>query len=357
VAEVDRRLAELWREASTGDRAVVRACMMNLVVCCEQARDLAKATLMVGRLSDTLPARALVVVPAEGSAGNDLEVYVSTHCHPRPDGKQVCSEQVTLRIRGEGLGLVPPTVLRLLEADCPVHTCWRRARLALDPLFEPLVGLSDRFIADNHATADPRASLAALHGIVSDPARRARVGDLAWIRLESWRDVVASLFDAPASRPWLGRIRRVEVAAGGPAWDSGATVSGAYLAGWLAAQLGWHPLALGDTWTDGTTGREIRIELRDDLAAGTGEVAKVLLEADAVTGGPAAAFEVRRLPEELDLVRVSCVLGGSAQSSYVRKLSRLDDLSLLVGSMQRRERDAVYAAALGAAVKAAGISR
>jgi len=94
VGDVEAQLSELWREASSADRAVMRACMMNLVILCEEGVEPGETSKEVARLSEQLPGRMLVVFTDEAVEGDVLEVYVGAHCHRQRDGKQVCSEQV-----------------------------------------------------------------------------------------------------------------------------------------------------------------------------------------------------------------------------------------------------------------------
>ena len=64
VAGIERELAEIWTEAATGEDAVVRACMLNLVVVCKNGEcDLETATKAVAGISETAPCRALVLAP------------------------------------------------------------------------------------------------------------------------------------------------------------------------------------------------------------------------------------------------------------------------------------------------------
>src|SRR5262245_39463572 len=221
----------------------MRACTHNLIVACEDVAGVADATRTVALLSEAFPGRVLLVVTTTGEGGaetRDLDAFVSTHCHRAAAGSRVCCEQVTLAARGDAAAsLIPDTVLQLLESDVPVYTWWRRKSFATDPLWEPFARISDRCIVNSATSGDPARALPDLAALAANDAWRGTAGDLAWIRLEPWREVVAALFDSALTRPYLDGISRVEIDTGGTTGSRGTAVSGAYIVAWLASRLGW----------------------------------------------------------------------------------------------------------------------
>jgi glucose-6-phosphate dehydrogenase assembly protein OpcA len=339
-ADVDRQLAELWREAATNGQPVVRACSLNLVVvCADETGDLQRATALVGRIAETVPGRALVVGPPRAVAGEPLDVWVSAHCHQGDSGRQVCSEQVTIDPSRAALDHVPATVLQLLVEDMPVYTWWRRAELRGDPLVEPLVALSDHWIVDSAKGAAPAEVLRMLRALTARETWRGQVRDLAWARLEPWRDAVASFFDHSALRPALARLRRVEIVAGGPAGRHEATVAGAYLAGWLRSRLG-RPAGASEPTVD--FGR------RGELSPG--EVGSVTLEAG--QGADAIVLRAALFEGHRDCLRCTAEAGDHRLPARRLELPALDEAALLCGVLQETGRDAVFETAL---VDAAGL--
>jgi len=213
-AEVERQLARFWREASTDEQPVTRACSMNLVaICADREDDLRRTTELIASIAETVPGRALVVAPPAADAAG-LAVYVSAHCHRGAGGAQVCSEQVTIQPGASGLELVPGTVLQLLVEDMPVYTWWRRKELGPAHLLDPLIALSDYWVLDSTEASRPAAHLETMHGLASRGAWHGHAIDAAWARLSPWREEIASCFDDPTLRPALDRLTRVEVESG-----------------------------------------------------------------------------------------------------------------------------------------------
>ncbi len=339
-ADIERQLAEFWRKASTDEQAVMRACSMNLVVVCTaDAGDVARATACVARIAETIPGRSIVIGPPR-DRGTDFEAYVSTNCHHGPAGAQVCSEQVTIDPTAHGLDLVPGTVLQLLVEDMPVYTWWRGGSLGEGGLLDPLVGLSDYWVLDSALAAHGREQLEALERIASRPAWCGRILDGAWIRLEPWREVIASFFDDPSLRPALGGIERLSVSSGGP-------VAFAYLAGWLVSRLGLRHSG-GGRWSrpDGAL-----VELTDSRAEGlaAGRVAAVRIEA--AHRDTAVVFEAGTAPGRPDRVSLSVTAEGHRLPPRTIDLPWLDETGLVCGLLQRTGRDAVFDDALRQAVR------
>lgn len=335
-ATVERELAALWRSGA-GTEPVTRACAMNLIVVCDDGEDDAReATQIVARVAESEPGRALLVVQP-GGEGDELDVQVSANCHRDGQERIVCSEQIALRCRGDGLALVPQSLLQLLVEDLPVFVWWRRRRMRRDPLLYPLRGLADRLIVDSARFAVPERGLQVLRAVASDPEWSGEVLDLAWIRQEPWREALASLFDLPLRRAALERIRRVEIVSAGPFSEPGHSTAAAFLVGWLASALGWRQA--DDGW-HAADGARVEIQLERDDELPDGEIRAVRLRSE-TDRGPFAAFAERTEPGG-GLVRVGC----DASEPKTIALPRRDDAAILCGTLQRGQRDEVFRNAL-----------
>lgn len=352
VASVDARLAECWRQAASESEAVMRACTLNLVVACPDRADVAEATRVLAGVSEQHPGRAVVLSsesagPAAGGP-TGLEAFVSTHCHRTTGGKQVCSEQVTLEATGpEAAELLPETVLQLLVGDVPVYVWWRRPTLG-GGLFERLTRVADRVVADSALLGEPGPGLGGLAALASDDAKRSGVGDLAWVRLEPWRELVASLFDSASTRGYLDALTAVRVRAGVAPGVRGAPVAGVYLAGWLASRLGWRH-AGGPRYAT-SAGRAVDVGLEAAAEARPGAVESIRLEA------PGAVFALEAVRGSELGVHVEVEMEASCPVPRTHRLSRLDETALLCGEIERVGDDPVFESALALAAELAAPS-
>lgn len=354
VAEVEAKLAELWRQAASRDRSVVRTCMLNLIVVCADAADGRRVGKLLSCISRTAPSRALVIAPREPRGAQpgaaSLQARVSAHWDGESAGGRICSEQITLEVHGDGSHLVPPTVLQLLVQELPVTTWWRRGVLRGDPLLAALSGLSQRLIIDSSSFRNPAVALHELCDVSGAGHSGAwHAADLTWARQDPWREAIATLFDLEQLRPRLGLLSEVAIQGGGPALTTKLTAAGAYLASWLVSRLGWQPGDRPDSWRRADSGA-VRIQFQHDEARAAGELGRV----DLVCAGRDGR---QQLTAERD--KDGALLRLSVQGAPLPGLPRLlrlperDEGALLCGMLQRPAQDPIYEAALACAARMA----
>jgi len=337
--EVERQLVQMWSELAKDGKAVLRAGKMNLVVVPAPGDALAGLLEDLGKVTDMSPGRVLVVSVREEQGADSFTPWIAAHCHMGPGGHPVCSEQVVLEVAGAARERVPEAVRRLLVSDMPVFVWWR-APVVGQRLLVPILELADRFILNSATQEDEDRALPVLAWMTGHPGWRGCVGDLAWMRTEPWREIVAAMFDDPDARSGLPGLRAVQIDCAG---GEGCGSPGLYLAGWLASRLGWT--VERPDLVRRPDGELVQIELRPGTSSVPGRITQVRLHTD---GGH--AFEASRTRCEGPGVRV--VSGGRPPS--LRRIQPLDDLALLHGELQRDGRDPVFEAALRAAAALSG---
>lgn len=236
VAEIERELQSVWRAAGeTGSEgAVLRASMLNFIVRISDHDSEMTAAQTVARVSTELPCRAFVLIDTPGTAQDPpLEAWISSHCQPAgPGGKLVCCEQITVRVTPHAVDGLPSTLLALLVPDLPTALWWPGDAMLDGPLFARLARHVDTLVVDSSEFRDAARGLGALSRWAAQAPDLA-VADLAWTRLDAWRELTAANFDAPPFAALLATVHTVEIehdAASGLGW---------LYAGWLASRLGW----------------------------------------------------------------------------------------------------------------------
>lgn len=234
---IEKSLAELWRQSrDTGDEALTRAALWNVVAHASSSELHTQASVVLGRASASVPQRT-IIVRADPDAEPEISSWISANCHLMGGGKQVCSEEIAIVAGGDRIHRVPPLVNALLIPDMPVAVWWlgdlpnEHAEYVL-ALLDP----ADRLIVDS-AQFDSPADLLLVNRVgektTTTPA------DLNWVRLEGWRTATASIFDPPEMRERLKTIRRVRVTAATTASPRfGQTAAALLYAAWIAAQIG-----------------------------------------------------------------------------------------------------------------------
>jgi glucose-6-phosphate dehydrogenase assembly protein OpcA len=183
-------------------------------------------------LSALQPRRLITLAPTIDD-GKALETLVAAYC-PLPEeggGTAACGDVVVLRgghdALQEGMDILQP----LLPASMPSWVWWNGFLDEASGLLEQLSSSPRRLIIDT-ANGNPRHCLDLLRDRVESGQA---VNDLNWLRLRSWHETLAMVFDPPHRRDALSHIVQFDIDVEGhhPA-------QGLLLAGWVADRLGWQ---------------------------------------------------------------------------------------------------------------------
>ncbi len=303
LPEIENELARLWGSAAEREGGpeidqptVTRLVLANLVVA-DLEPGAAHVDALIETIAERYPSRVLVLRPGDDAARR-VSAEVSAVCHlPSPDRPQVCSERIVLHAGRQAHDLLPGAIRPLLETDLPLVLWWVGDPRPTRSLFEDLAGESSRVILD---LPDPATEPEVLRQAL-DLRWNRYSRDIAWFGITPWRELVAQFFDPAGSDEVLRRINAVEIDAVAPAHRGDRLPrESAWLAGWLAGQLGWVPdqVSRGEGNTlratfDGPSG-EVEVVLRWSLEpdAPLPHLSGVSLRANGE--GPQASYRLER---------------------------------------------------------------
>jgi glucose-6-phosphate dehydrogenase assembly protein OpcA len=197
---------------------------------------------------------------------------------------------VTIEAGGIIVETAASAIAPLLVPDVPVFLWWKDIPHYDDPLFNRLSRLADRVVIDSAAFDHPHEDMLRLRGVVAEIAPGARVSDLNWGRLTSWRTLLASFWDVAEYRSALADIESVTIEYDAPDAAPGEIAPQALLvAGWLASRLGWQVAPDSGARKEGNTttfklaapAHPLVIEMRamEDEKGGDGMLASLTLHA------------------------------------------------------------------------------
>lgn len=295
-------MAQLRRSVA---RTASRTWVMTLVAVAANDDEVYQATQVMRALGAHHPARFLLIQPQPGADTGGVDASVTIY-GTEVDGHPLTFDQVALTVRGDAAHHLDSIVEPFTLSDLPI-VVWYPA--TLPPVSEPLLAKATSLLVDTKDAHD-------VAGLIALAGRKAIV-DLSWVRLRTWREMVAALFEPAELRPFVHQITAARVEGkGGPR---------RLLAGWLASRL---ELA------------KPQLELHDARHA------RIVLHA-----GSAATFEVTRETGQR-LVRATATVAGGAHHS---ELLPLPDDSLtwsLAEALTHLGRDRVWQQALAAGVAA-----
>jgi glucose-6-phosphate dehydrogenase assembly protein OpcA len=256
IGRIDQELKKLWQES---EGAATRASLMNLAVYSEEPGSLQRNTQLMARITESHACRAIVIEADCNAEGDRVDAWISAHCHvSRAGSKQVCSEQISFRLKGGCATLLPNIVFSHLDSDLPFYLWWQEDfREPMDPQLWAWV---DRVIYDSQGWEDFRAQMRLLESAEEEAKQRIVLCDLNWTRLDQVRFALAQFFDHPASHHHFAKIKKVRID-----YASGFRSTALLFVGWLSAQLNWRAEK-----TNGknklqfisSSGRKIDIEIR-----------------------------------------------------------------------------------------------
>jgi glucose-6-phosphate dehydrogenase assembly protein OpcA len=355
VADLEAELSALWRSAAEDPAAknvVTRACTLTLIICVESDEAAEEVNNLVAEVTRQNPCRAIIMMLEPEASPSGLEAWISAHCHvPVAGEKQVCSEQITIRARGEAVQGLASVVLPLTVSGLPIFLWWRAGDFSPPPYFDQILRLTQHVIVDTARFSPSGTHLQELAAWLHKFAGRIQLTDLNWSRITPWRDLIAQCFDSPDRRPYVDRLSEVRIEY---EQDSARLVTqraqALLLTGWLASRLGWEFLmserreeAQPRTFYFKSAGGMVKVERnlkRVDNACG------VCFTMELRSEGPSAArFSFLRGPDG-KVVKTSAEVPGALPIGRSVRLEVLDEVEILNEELKLGVRDRGYEEAL-----------
>jgi glucose-6-phosphate dehydrogenase assembly protein OpcA len=242
VAEIERKLArQRCRQEEDGEPELRTSTMTHVVWA--PPRWLPRAKRVLAGLAERHPARTIFLVPLPGR-GTGIEADAVVHDFEIGDGREVLSEVIELRLRGEAAEHPASVVLPLLISDLPAFCRWRGRPDWDGRALHEIVDVCDRLVVDSSEWQGLPAAYAELARLFE----RIAVSDIAWRRTLPWRAALAERW------PQIRSVDRLAVE--GPRADA------LLLAGWLRSRLR-RDVRLGHRAADAVT----RVRVDDDPVA------------------------------------------------------------------------------------------
>jgi glucose-6-phosphate dehydrogenase assembly protein OpcA len=217
VAEIERKLArQRCRQEADGEPELRTSTMTHVVWA--PPRWLPRAKRVLAGLAERHPARTIFLVPVPGRS-SAVEANAAVHDFAIGDGREVLSEVIELRLRGDAARHPASVVLPLLISDLPAFCRWRGEPHWDGQALAEIVDVCDRLVVDSSEWPGIPAAYAELAHLFEGVA----ISDIAWRRTLPWRVALAACW------PDIKRVERLRVE--GPRADA------LLLAGWLRSRL------------------------------------------------------------------------------------------------------------------------
>ncbi|MET0773184.1 MAG: glucose-6-phosphate dehydrogenase assembly protein OpcA [Candidatus Limnocylindrales bacterium] len=357
----DRRVAAHLAEAEPEDtgslKVRTRTSVLTLIVVADTEETRARATAAVTALAGRHPSRAIILAPGDPDGPATFEARIDAACQVPPRGTtEICTEEIVLRLGGELAQHLSSTIAPLTIHDLPAVLWWPDDAPFDSPVFVDLAEECDRVLVDSGGFR--RDGVASMLSMAEAVAEGYVVHDIAWMRLELWRELLAGLFDHPLLQPELRRLTSIRVDVARPGSVTRLTRAALFV-GWMAAMLDWQVEQPLQQDADGSyqgilkSGRrQIPVELRpvgttiDGPVRGTGSLVRVDLEASRVR----TMLRVR-VTRQSDHLLATADWNGAPVARRPARLEAFDETPFLAEALDRTGHDPVFELALERAVR------
>tara|TARA_Y100001968_G_scaffold21013_1_gene16595 strand:+ start:2709 stop:4016 length:1308 start_codon:yes stop_codon:yes gene_type:complete len=182
-------------------------------------------------ISNLQPRRLITIAPTIEKEKN-LETLVAAYC-PLPEegsGKPACGDVVVLRGNKNSIYDGLKIVETLVPDELPSWLWWN-GRIDEAPDFLNVLALPNRRLIIDTALGEPTDCLNLLFQRIKSGQA---VNDLNWLRLRSWRETLAMVFDPIQRRNALENLEKIDIDI-----EGNQSVQGLLLAAWIADRLSW----------------------------------------------------------------------------------------------------------------------
>tara|TARA_A100001388_G_scaffold264220_1_gene235284 strand:+ start:3 stop:1304 length:1302 start_codon:yes stop_codon:yes gene_type:complete len=182
-------------------------------------------------ISTLNPRRLITLAPTLNNSA--IKTFVSAYC-PLSESSMtqpICGDLVVIRgdsnsIEKKGLKIID----QLFIDELPSWLWWNGNLDESAEIFEYFINHGQRLIIDT-ALGSPKRCLDVLDQLLNS---NKAINDLNWVRLKSWRESLAMIFDPPSRRPILGHITDIDVDIVGD-----HLIQALFLISWISDKLEW----------------------------------------------------------------------------------------------------------------------
>ncbi len=223
-----------------------RACLFNLILYSIDPVKLPYFQELVDQISKQFPCRIIVIQEDPDGQSGSINTSLAVRLLNAGSDKQIICEEIHVEIPSSIQEQSYPLILPHLIPDLPIHLIWAGDPTFNHPLFKPFQELAHRLIFESECTDDLSGFCKKIQMNILN--QHWEVADLNWVRSESWRKALKSIFNTEERLKELQQTERIILRfseAGSPS-ASKNHFQVHYLHGWLAAQLNWEPVSFED---------------------------------------------------------------------------------------------------------------
>jgi len=243
-SEIQKELDRL--EEAHKENKQQRACLFNLILYSINPDRLPYFQELVDQISKQFPCRIIVIQEDPDNQSGSITTSLAVKVLDAGSDKQIICEEIHLEIPASILEQSYPLILPHIIPDLPIYLIWAGDPTSNHPLFTPFRELAHRLIFESECTANLSDFCKKIQMNILN--QHWEVADLNWVRSESWRKALKSIFNSEDRLEELLQTEKITLRFS-EAEDTSLCYNHFqvhYLHGWLAAQLKWEPVSFKD---------------------------------------------------------------------------------------------------------------
>ncbi|MBI5274512.1 MAG: glucose-6-phosphate dehydrogenase assembly protein OpcA [Chlamydiales bacterium] len=233
--QIESALARIWDDLQGKNK--MRACLFNMVIYTKKNKRDGYLQQVAEKVIQKFPSR-IIFVSEDEHAKEKLLCSVSVLTANEGDSTIFC-DLIEFEVSTDNRKRVPFAILPHLLPDLPIYLVWGDDPTKEDPLSFNLEQFATRTIFDSETAEFLMPYAKAIFKHLQHTKKD--VADLNWARIESWRNLFASVFYSKEKLEALNKAKKIEISYNAieSSYLSHTKTQSIFLSCWLAAQLGW----------------------------------------------------------------------------------------------------------------------
>jgi glucose-6-phosphate dehydrogenase assembly protein OpcA len=236
ASSIQKELNILWDSLENKNK--MRASLFNLIFYSRSSPRDEYIRKITQKIIEKFPARIFFITSEDSSEKMAVKTAVSIMSAEQGE-YDVTSDFIEVSTTRASELDVPFIILPHIIPDLPIFVVWAEDPSSQSPLREALEQIATRFIFDSETTQDLQLFAKSILSIKEHS--RCEIADLNWARLESWRDLLTSVFNDDSLLAKLKKVHNlhIEYNAQQTPFFCHTKIQSIYLQAWLASRLEW----------------------------------------------------------------------------------------------------------------------
>ena len=236
ASKIQAELNNLW--SSLENKNKMRASLFNLIFYCKKSQRDEYIRKIAQKIIEKFPARIFFITSEDNQGDKSLKTAVSIMSAEQGEYDVTC-DFIEVSAQPSTEYQVPFVILPHIIPDLPIFLVWAEDPTLLSPLRNELEKFATRLIFDSETVQDLSGFAKSILQIKE--SSNCEIADLNWARLESWRDLLAAVFNDYTLFNKLKKIHQVKICynAQETPFFCHTKIQSIYLQAWLSTRLGW----------------------------------------------------------------------------------------------------------------------